>query len=144
MTGRTGGVYIPPFKLAMMQKEMEAKKDTAGAEFQRMTWEALRKSINGLINKVSPAPQPVDHALLRSVCILERSYLICSLSAGSCRGLTHCGVPFTGERGEHRHDHPRALPGELGARKGSFCASCDEGADGVARLHAYLRCVSPF
>lgn len=61
MTGRTGGVYIPPFKLAMMQKEMEAKKDTAGAEFQRMTWEALRKSINGLINKVSPAPKPVDH-----------------------------------------------------------------------------------
>eukprot|EP01116_Phalansterium_solitarium_P008837 TRINITY_DN22803_c0_g1_i1.p1 TRINITY_DN22803_c0_g1~~TRINITY_DN22803_c0_g1_i1.p1 ORF type:complete len:774 (+),score=201.26 TRINITY_DN22803_c0_g1_i1:78-2399(+) len=49
---KTGGVYIPPFKLAMMQKEIQ---DKSSPEYQRMTWEALKKSINGIINKVSIA-----------------------------------------------------------------------------------------
>jgi len=48
--GRSGGVYVPPFKLARMQKEIE---DKTSAEYQRQTWEALRKSINGLVNKVN-------------------------------------------------------------------------------------------
>lgn len=50
-TGRTGGVYIPPFKLARMQKDA-AEMDKASKEYQRISWEALRKSINGLVNKV--------------------------------------------------------------------------------------------
>lgn len=50
--GRSGGVYIPPFKLARLQKEIE---DKTSPEFQRQTWEALRKSINGLVNKVNVA-----------------------------------------------------------------------------------------
>ena len=49
--GRTGGVYIPPFKLAQMRKE--AGEDKASEQFQRLSWDALRKSINGLINKVN-------------------------------------------------------------------------------------------
>ncbi|XP_042513259.1 pre-mRNA-splicing factor CWC22 homolog [Macadamia integrifolia] len=48
--GRSGGVYIPPFKLARMMKEVE---DKSSHEYQRMTWDALRKSINGLVNKVN-------------------------------------------------------------------------------------------
>ncbi|KAG9136279.1 hypothetical protein Leryth_003871 [Lithospermum erythrorhizon] len=48
--GRSGGVYIPPFKLARMMNEVEDKSST---EYQRMTWDALRKSINGLVNKVN-------------------------------------------------------------------------------------------
>lgn len=48
--GRSGGVYIPPFKLARMMKEIE---DKSSLEYQRMTWDALRKSINGLVNKVN-------------------------------------------------------------------------------------------
>jgi hypothetical protein len=44
-----GGAYIPPFKLAQMLKEVD---DKASPEYQRMTWDALRKSINGLVNKV--------------------------------------------------------------------------------------------
>ncbi|XP_057547982.1 uncharacterized protein LOC130826417 [Amaranthus tricolor] len=48
--GRTGGVYIPPFKLARMMKEVE---DKSSLEYQRLTWDALRKSINGLVNKVN-------------------------------------------------------------------------------------------
>jgi pre-mRNA-splicing factor CWC22 len=48
---RSGGAYIPPSRLRAMQKD--AEKDKTSAEWQRMTWDALRKSINGLINKVS-------------------------------------------------------------------------------------------
>uniref|UniRef100_A0A0D6QVN7 MI domain-containing protein n=1 Tax=Araucaria cunninghamii TaxID=56994 RepID=A0A0D6QVN7_ARACU len=48
--GRSGGVYIPPFKLAQMMKDVQ---DKSSVEYQRMTWDALRKSINGLVNKVN-------------------------------------------------------------------------------------------
>ncbi len=46
---RTGGAYIPPAKLRMMQKNISDKSSVA---YQRISWEALKKSINGLINKV--------------------------------------------------------------------------------------------
>ncbi|KAG9456110.1 hypothetical protein H6P81_000618 [Aristolochia fimbriata] len=45
-----GGVYIPPFKLARMIKDID---DKSSEEYQRLTWDALRKSINGLVNKVN-------------------------------------------------------------------------------------------
>jgi pre-mRNA-splicing factor CWC22 len=32
--------------------QQEAAKDKSSAEYQRLSWDALRKSINGLINKV--------------------------------------------------------------------------------------------
>jgi pre-mRNA-splicing factor CWC22 len=48
--GRAGGAYIPPAKLRAMQA---AITDKSSAEYQRMSWEALKKSINGLINKVN-------------------------------------------------------------------------------------------
>ncbi|KAK9059778.1 hypothetical protein SSX86_020482 [Deinandra increscens subsp. villosa] len=48
--GKSGGVYIPPFKLARMMSGVE---DKSSMEYQRMTWDALRKSINGLVNKVN-------------------------------------------------------------------------------------------
>lgn len=48
--GVFGGVYIPPFKLAKMMKECE---DKSGADYQRLTWDALRKSLNGIVNKVN-------------------------------------------------------------------------------------------
>jgi pre-mRNA-splicing factor CWC22 len=51
---RGGGTYIPPHRLKAMMAEQEAQ-DAASVEYQRMTWEALRKSINGLINKVRSA-----------------------------------------------------------------------------------------
>ena len=50
LTSKTGGAYIPPTKLRLMQKTMS---DKTGVEFQRLSWEALKKSINGLINKVN-------------------------------------------------------------------------------------------
>ncbi|XP_060589870.1 pre-mRNA-splicing factor CWC22 homolog [Ruditapes philippinarum] len=49
-TGRTGGAYIPPARLRAMQAKIT---DKSSVEFQRISWEALKKSINGLINKVN-------------------------------------------------------------------------------------------
>ncbi|KAL3620418.1 hypothetical protein CASFOL_035330 [Castilleja foliolosa] len=50
VSGKTGGVYKPPFMVARMMKEVE---DKTSVEYQRLTWDALRKSINGLVNKVN-------------------------------------------------------------------------------------------
>ena len=43
--GRSGGVYVPPFKLAQMMKDLQ---DKSSLEYQRMSWDALRKTIMGL------------------------------------------------------------------------------------------------
>jgi pre-mRNA-splicing factor CWC22 len=48
-TGRTGGVYIPPFKMRLIEKSI---KDKVSQEYQRVTWDALKKSLNGIVNKV--------------------------------------------------------------------------------------------
>ena len=49
---RAGGAYIPPARLREMQKNIT---DKVTPEFQRMAWEALKKSIQGLINKTNTA-----------------------------------------------------------------------------------------
>ena len=46
----TAGAYIPPAKLKMLQAAITDKKS---AEFQRLSWEALKKSIHGLVNKIN-------------------------------------------------------------------------------------------
>lgn len=46
----TGGAYIPPAKLKLLQG---AITDKSSVEFQRLAWEALKKSIHGLVNKVN-------------------------------------------------------------------------------------------
>ncbi|XP_044019983.1 pre-mRNA-splicing factor CWC22 homolog [Aphidius gifuensis] len=50
LTSKTGGAYIPPAKLRLMQSHIN---DKSGAAFQRISWEALKKSIHGHINKVN-------------------------------------------------------------------------------------------
>lgn len=49
LAGRAGGAYIPPFRLARMMADIDDKNSAAA---QKLSWEALRKSLNGLINKV--------------------------------------------------------------------------------------------
>eukprot|EP01134_Creolimax_fragrantissima_P004431 CFRG4431T1 len=49
---RAGGAYIPPHKLKAMQANLEDKE---GMAYQRMSWDALKKSLNGVINKVNVA-----------------------------------------------------------------------------------------
>jgi pre-mRNA-splicing factor CWC22 len=50
LTMRSGGTYIPPARLRALQAQIT---DRSSKEYQRMAWEALKKSINGLINKVN-------------------------------------------------------------------------------------------
>lgn len=47
---RTGGAYIPPAKLRLLQANITDKSSVA---YQRIAWEALKKSIHGFINKVN-------------------------------------------------------------------------------------------
>ncbi|EON63193.1 hypothetical protein W97_02420 [Coniosporium apollinis CBS 100218] len=47
---RSGGTYIPPARLRALQAQIT---DKSSKEYQRMAWEALKKSINGLVNKVN-------------------------------------------------------------------------------------------
>ena len=47
-----GGVYIPPFKLKKMMQDLQKAEETT-AEHQKYMWEQLRKSINGIVNKVN-------------------------------------------------------------------------------------------
>lgn len=49
LNARSGGVYVPPARLRALQAQFTDKNTK---EYQRMAWEALKKSINGLINKV--------------------------------------------------------------------------------------------
>lgn len=50
LTTRAGGAYIPPHRLRQMQQQIT---DKSSEQYQRLTWEALKKSINGLINKIN-------------------------------------------------------------------------------------------
>ncbi|KAG8944993.1 pre-mRNA-splicing factor cwc22, partial [Tulasnella sp. 419] len=48
---RSGGVYMPPAKLRALQAA--AAQDKSSAEYQRLTWDALKKSITGIVNRVN-------------------------------------------------------------------------------------------
>ncbi|KAK6866107.1 U2-type spliceosomal complex subunit CWC22 [Apiospora arundinis] len=50
LNARSGGLYIPPARLRALQAQIT---DKTSKEYQKMAWEALKKSINGLINKVN-------------------------------------------------------------------------------------------
>ncbi|EFJ09007.1 hypothetical protein SELMODRAFT_130630 [Selaginella moellendorffii] len=87
--GRCGGTYIPPSKLAQMMGDV---KDKASVAYQRMAWEALRKSINGLMNKVSAsnvediARELIAENLVRGRGLFARS---CMKSQMASPALTH-------------------------------------------------------
>ncbi|MFS7960547.1 putative MIF4G-like, type 3, initiation factor eIF-4 gamma, MA3, MIF4G-like domain superfamily [Helianthus anomalus] len=71
-----GGLYIPPFRLPSMMPEVE---DKSSLEYQKMTWDALKKSINGLVNKVNAAnikdiiPELFSENLLRGRALFAQS-----------------------------------------------------------------------
>lgn len=49
---RGGGAYIPPARLRALMAEAAAA-DPGSIDYQRMSWDALKKSITGLVNKVA-------------------------------------------------------------------------------------------
>ena len=48
---RSGGAYIPPARLRALQAA--AASDKTSPEYQRLSWDALRKSITGIVNRVN-------------------------------------------------------------------------------------------
>lgn len=53
---RSGGAYVPPSRLAQMTQNSEGGgdlSDRSSEAFQRASWEALKKSLNGIVNKVN-------------------------------------------------------------------------------------------
>ncbi|KAJ3250835.1 pre-mRNA-splicing factor cwc22 [Boothiomyces macroporosus] len=76
--GKTGGTYIPPAKLRQMQQQIT---DKTSEDYQRLTWEALKKSLNGLINKVNVSnikeiiPEIFSENLIRGRGLLCRSLM---------------------------------------------------------------------
>lgn len=76
---RSGGVYMPPARLRAMQEA--ASKDKASAEYQRMSWDALRKSITGIVNRVNVGnikhvvPELFQENLIRGRGLFARSVM---------------------------------------------------------------------
>jgi pre-mRNA-splicing factor CWC22 len=53
LKSRSGGVYMPPARLRALQQAASA--DKSSPEYQRLSWDALRKSITGIVNRVNVA-----------------------------------------------------------------------------------------
>ncbi|EAU81980.2 pre-mRNA-splicing factor CWC22 [Coprinopsis cinerea okayama7 len=77
---RSGGVYMPPARLRALQ-EAAAAKDKASPEYQRLSWDALRKSITGIVNRVNIAnikqiiPELFSENLIRGRGLFARSIM---------------------------------------------------------------------
>ncbi|RKP40308.1 armadillo-type protein [Dimargaris cristalligena] len=82
----TSGAYIPPARLRQMQAEIT---DKSSAEYQRLTWDALKKSINGFINKANTAnikeiiPELLRENLVRGRGLFARSLMKAQSLSGS-------------------------------------------------------------
>ena len=78
LTARSGGRYVPPARLRELQTQIN---DKTSAEYQRIAWEALKKSINGLINKVNSSnikhivPELFTENLVRGKGLFARSIM---------------------------------------------------------------------
>ncbi|KAF9260702.1 MIF4G-domain-containing protein [Marasmius fiardii PR-910] len=76
---RSGGVYMPPARLRALQAA--AANDKASAEYQRLSWDALRKSITGIVNRVNitnikqVVPELFSENLIRGRGLFARSIM---------------------------------------------------------------------
>ncbi|KAM0753413.1 MIF4G-domain-containing protein [Meredithblackwellia eburnea MCA 4105] len=105
-----GGAYIPPHRLRAMMAEAEQAEDKEGLEYQRLSWEALRKSINGLINKVNVSniklivPELFGENLIRGRGLFVRSLMRAQASSlpftpifASLTAIVNSKLPTIGE-----------------------------------------------
>ena len=76
---RSGGVYVPPARLRALQAA--AAQDKSSTEYQRLSWDALRKSITGIVNRVNIAnikqvvPELLSENLIRGRGLFARSVM---------------------------------------------------------------------
>ncbi|EAN34440.1 MIF4G domain protein [Theileria parva strain Muguga] len=75
---RTGGVYVPPFKLQRLQREI---LPDGSVDYQRQEWERLRKHINSTINKLTLTNvaelvlEMLEHNLIRGRGLFARTWI---------------------------------------------------------------------
>jgi pre-mRNA-splicing factor CWC22 len=88
-----GGIYIPPYRLKndeLLTKVVEENNESSEL-YQRMTWEALKKSLNGLINKVNASNlKNIIVELFSENLLRERGLFVRSLLKAQAASL-----PFT-------------------------------------------------
>lgn len=90
LTSKTGGAYIPPAKLRLMQAEIT---DKSGAAYQRIAWEALKKSIHGFINKVNTSNIGlITRDLLKENIVRGRGLLTRSIIQAQAASITFTPV----------------------------------------------------
>ncbi len=82
-------MYIPPFKLAQMKKDAAAL-EKGSKKYQRLAWDALRKSINGLINKVNASNIKVGGWVGVCKCTKVPKPIICVLILNDLLILQRC------------------------------------------------------
>ena len=76
---RSGGMYIPPARLRAMQEA--ASLDKSSPEYQRLSWDALRKSITSIVNRVNitntkqMVPELFSENLIRGRGLFARSIM---------------------------------------------------------------------
>jgi pre-mRNA-splicing factor CWC22 len=76
---RSGGVYMPPARLRALREA--ASSDRSSPEYQRLSWDALRKSITGIVNRVNIAnikhvvPELFAENLIRGRGLFARSVM---------------------------------------------------------------------
>ncbi|KAH9029536.1 MIF4G-domain-containing protein [Lactarius hengduanensis] len=78
-SSRSGGVYMPPARLRALQAA--AAQDRSSPEYQRLSWDALRKSITGIVNRVNVSnikhvvPELLSENLIRGRGLFARSIM---------------------------------------------------------------------
>ncbi|KAG8955528.1 pre-mRNA-splicing factor cwc22 [Tulasnella sp. 408] len=79
MNSRSGGVYMPPARLRALQAA--AAQDKSSVEYQRLSWDALRKSLTGIVNRVNVSnikdiiPEMFQENLIRGRGLFARSIM---------------------------------------------------------------------
>lgn len=112
LNSRSGGTYIPPARLRALQAQIT---DKTSKEYQRMAWEALKKSINGLINKVNVSnikhivPELFSENLVRGRGLFCRSIMKAAASSSgfvsiyaAMAAIINTKLPQVGELLVHR------------------------------------------
>lgn len=107
LSARSGGVYIPPARLRALQAQIT---DKTSKEYQRLSWDALRKSINGLINKVNTAnikhivPELFQENLIRGRGLFCRSIMKAQAASlpftpvlAAMAAIVNTKIPLVGE-----------------------------------------------
>lgn len=79
INSRSGGVYMPPARLRALQAA--AAQDKTSVEYQRLSWDALRKSLTGIVNRVNVSnikdviPEMFQENLIRGRGLFARSIM---------------------------------------------------------------------